>query len=71
MWGYHLEPCAEDHVQAASEGPQGGRLPPALWETCASARSPLHCEEVFADAEVEPPVFQSVPIASAAVTGHH
>jgi len=30
-----------------------------------------HSEETFPDVQMEPPVFQFVPIASCPVTGHH
>lgn len=56
----HLELTAPDHVKMAFEYLQGGRLH-NLPGQCVSAWS--HSKRVFSEAQVEPPVFQFVPIA--------
>jgi len=57
-------------VQAASECLQGWRLHHFSGEHVPGLGY-LHSENVFPDAQREPPLFQFVPIASGLVTGHH
>lgn len=66
----HLEPVAQDHVQMAFEYLQGWRLDNFSGQPVPVLGHP-YSEKVFPDVQTEPPVFQSVPITSGPVTGHH
>lgn len=58
------ELVAQDHVQVVFEYCQQLESLQPLWETCPSA----HSKKMFPDVQVEPPVFQFVPVALCLVT---
>lgn len=57
------------HVQATSEYPQGWRLHSLFGQPVLVLSHPRN-EEEFSGVQMEPAVFQHVPIASGPVTGH-
>nr|XP_009479083.1 PREDICTED: transmembrane protein C5orf28 homolog [Pelecanus crispus] len=65
----HVEPVAQHHVQTAFEYLQGCRLPNLSGQP-VPVHSHHHRENVFPYIQEEPPVFQSVPVASCPVSGH-
>jgi len=66
----HLKPVAQDCVQMAFEHMQGGRLHHLPVQAVPVLSHP-DSEKVFPGVQMEPAVFQFVPIASRPVTGHH
>ena len=66
----HLEQVAQDYVQVSFENLHGGRL-----HSPSGQPVPVLCQpqskEVLPHVQMEPPVFQFVPIAPGPVTGHH
>ena len=66
----YLEQVAQDSLQMASEYLQGRRLHNLPGQPIPMFSVP-HSEKMFPDVRTEPLVFQSVPIASGPVTGHH